>query len=359
MGNILASVIILNYNGADYIEGTLRAVFGQSVISMLKVIVLDQASTDGSRELIKGKYEDKLTLIESDKNLGFTGGCNHAFKYAEGAYVLLLGNDAVPDSRWAESLIRVAESDRTVGMCTSKILFYRNRNLIDCVGHTMYPDGLNRSTGNYMFDEGQYNQVEETLFASGCAALYRRNVIDAVGGFDEDFFWGADDTDLGMKIRLQGLRCLYVPQAVVYHLGSQSFGKYTLKKLYYIERNRVWILFKYLPVSYWLSSPWFTFRRLWAAFRSSAKGGGIAGGLRRHNSILKILMTLVFAWFSSLLKIPSMLVKRRRIMRGKKISWTEYKELLRRFRPSLEDMAFSGPADLEGAGVCGAIARDE
>lgn len=348
MGGKRASIIILNYNGADYIEETLRAVFKQSIISELKIIVLDQNSSDGSRELIKNKFGDQLTLLESEKNLGYTGGCNRAFEYAEGEYILLLGDDAVPVPEWAESLIRAAEEDSSVGMCTSKILFYDNHRLIDCVGHKMYPDGLNRSTGNYQYDQGQYESAEETLFASGCAALYKKEIVDTVGGFDEDFFWGADDTDLGMKIRLQGLGCRYVPRAVVYHLGSQSYGKHSLKRLYYIERNRVWILYKYLPVSYWLLSPWFTFRRLWAAWRDSRNGGGIAGGLRSQNSLFKIMITLLGAWGSALWKVPSMLIKRRRIMREKKISTAEYKGLLRRFRPTLEEMAFSGPRQTGG-----------
>ena len=104
--------------------------------------------------------------------------------------------------------------------------------------------------------------MEEVFFPSGCAALYRREMLDEVGLFDEDFFAYGDDTDLGLKGRLAGWKCLYVPKAIVYHRYSQSSGAYSALKAFYVERNRVWIAVKYFPLSLLLESPFYTFAAL-------------------------------------------------------------------------------------------------
>lgn len=338
-----AGVIILNYNGKEYIEEILDAVFSQTIIDNLQVIVVDQASSDGSYELIKEGFGKRIDLIRLDKNVGFTCGNNMAIRRAQGEYILRLDSDAVPQPRWAEALIDAAKSDPSIGMCTSKILFYKDRGLIDCAGHDIFPDGLNRSRGNMERDRGQFDSVEETLFASGCASLYRRDTVVELGGYDQDFFIYGDDADLGLKIRFQGLKCLYVPDAVVYHHGSRGLGAHSLRKLYFIERNRIWVLWKYFPVSWILAAPYFTLRRLFRAWRASKKGGGIAGEYGSRYSALRIGATILCAWGAALLGLPKTLGKRRKIMAGRKITRKEIKALLRRFRPSLQAMSFGLP----------------
>jgi GT2 family glycosyltransferase len=340
LSEYLGSVVILNLNGIEYIEEALEAVLAQTVIDRLKVVVLDQASMDGSYELIRRRFGDRLELLRADRNIGYTAGNNLAFARTEGKYILRLDSDAAPEHNWAEELIRAAESDAGAGMCTSKILFYHDRSLIDCAGHNIFPDGLNRSRGNMERDVGQYDRREETLFASGCASLYLREKVLESGGFDEDFFIYGDDADLGLKLRLQGWKCLYVPTAVVYHHGSKAFGPDSLRKLFLIERNRVWVMLKYFPVSWILAGPWHTVRRLFTAWRASKKGAGISGSLARSHSSLRLAGTILHAWGAALWKLPRTLSKRRKLMAGKKISCAEFKRLLKWFRASLKDMSF-------------------
>jgi len=338
--SILGTVMVLNLNGIDYIEEVLEAVCAQTVFERLQVIVLDQGSSDGSRELIDSRFGDRLELIDNGHNLGAAGGSNVGFRRAEGKYLLRLDSDAVPKSSWAEELLAAAEANRTAGMCTSKIMFYEDSDRIDCVGHTMWPDGLNRSRGNGEVDNGQYDSEQETLFASGCAALYRREDVERVGGFDEDFFVYGDDAELGMNLRLQNLSCLYVPTAVVFHHGSRALGQASLRKVYLIERNRVWVMLKYFPVSWILRSPWYTLRRLVGAWLVSRRGTGIAGRIMISSSTWRVAVTILSAWLAAAWSAPKMLIKRRQIMAASRLSTREISDLLRRFRPLAGEMHF-------------------
>jgi len=183
----LISVIILNYNGKDYIEECLDSVLYQTY-EPLEIIVVDNASNDSSLEILKEKYSSKIKLIESNANLGFAGGNNLALEDAKGEFIALLNNDAVADRRWIEEFMSaVSRCDGTFGMWASKILFYDDREIIDTAGHLIYPDGLNRGRGKGEKDKGQYDKEEEVFFPSGCAAIYRKEMLDIIGFFDPDF----------------------------------------------------------------------------------------------------------------------------------------------------------------------------
>jgi hypothetical protein len=341
-GPIRATLVILNLNGLGYIEEVLTAALAQSVRDRLYVIVVDQGSSDGSRELIRERFGDQIELILNDRNIGFTAGNNLAFGRARGEYVLRLDSDAVPDPEWAEELLAAADADPSLGMCTSKILVHGDRRRIDCVGHTMWPDGLNRSRGNGELDRGQYDSVEETLFASGCASLIRLDAVRRAGGFDEAFFVYGDDAELGMRLRLQGLRCLYVPTAVVAHHGSRAFGAVSLRKVYLIERNRVWVMLKTFPAGWILASPWYTCQRLFGAWRAARRGEGIAGRVASANPAWRISLTIVAAWLAAAWGAPRMLGKRRAIMASSRLETREIADLLRRFQAAPAAMSFGG-----------------
>lgn len=319
---------------------SVRSVLAQTIADRLELIVVDNGSKDGSADALKDEFQDRIRLVRSTTNRGFAGGNNLAFEQARGKYLLLLNDDAVVEKGWAQALIKVAESDPEVGMCTSKILCYDNRTLIDNVGHLMYVDGLNRSRGHLARDRGQYERIEETIFASGCAALYRRDIVMDVGGFDEDFFAYGDDADLGLKLRLAGYKCMYVPYAVVYHRQSASTGKSSMQKLFWIERNRVWVMLKFFPASKILASPWHTLRRLLGSAKLAHDGKGLAGELLRNNSMLHLGKTIALAWLAAIQGFPKMLVRRRRLARHRKINTRQISKLLEKFRASVDEMAF-------------------
>src|SRR4030065_2470068 len=169
----LASVIIVNWNGKDFLTTCLDSLKLQSY-SNFEVIVVDNGSNDGSVEFLRQYYLPFVKVIENKENLGFSGGNNAGIHAAKGKYILLLNNDTEADNRWIEELIKEAEKDRTVGMCASKIYSFYQRNIIDVAGHLLYRDGLNRGRGRLDEDVGQYDTVEEVFFPSGGAALYRK-----------------------------------------------------------------------------------------------------------------------------------------------------------------------------------------
>ncbi len=336
----LASVVVVNWNGGAMVDAAVESVLAQTCAERLRLIVVDNASTDGSAEALTAKYGSRLTLVRSERNLGFAAGNNLGFRHAQGDFLLLLNNDAVAEPTWAEELL-APTADPAVGMVASKILCLAAPSRLDNAGHRLYPDGLNRSRGHRQPDGPEYAAECETLFASGCAALYRRDAVELMGGFDEDFFAYGDDADLGLKLRLLGLTCRYAPRAVVRHRRSVSVGAFSLRKLYWIERNRVWVMLKYLPPDWILLSPWYTLRRLWAAWRAARRGQGAAGRLAGGYSPAVLAATLLAAWGAALWSAPGMWLKRRELRAKRKVTGREWRALLRQHQAGLEEMAFA------------------
>ena len=337
-----AAVIIIHFGDAALTKAAVESVLAQTISERLKVVVVDNGSTDDASRRLRGWFGDRVTLVRSEENRGFAGGNNLGLRYAEGRYVLLLNNDAEARPEWAERLIAAAEADSTVGMCTPKILAWADRKRIDCTGHNMYPDGLSRSRGNWQRDDGRYDTQEETLVASGCAGLYLREAVMEWGGFDEDFFAYQDDIELGLKLRLSGYRCLYVPEAVVYHHGSAGEGLHDRTKVFLIERNRVWTLLLFFPLTRILASPLHTTLRLWGSYRSGRRGIGQAGEVARRSPLWRVGATILHAWFAALIALPAIVRKRWRIRARRKIGAREFRDLLSRFRATVDEMGFGG-----------------
>jgi GT2 family glycosyltransferase len=324
----LVSVIIVNWNGKIYLGECLKSLRNQTFL-YFEVIVVDNGSTDGSLEYIQSHFPGFGRILRNQENVGFARGNNQGIRMAQGKYVVLLNNDAQAESNWLEELVKVAEEDQQVGMLASKIYLQGSARMIDNVGHLIYRDGLNRGRGRLEVDQGQFDEKEEVLFPSGCAALYRREMLEEIGFFDEDFFAYGDDTDIGLKGRLAGWKCLYVPSAIVYHRYSQSSGSYSPLKAFYVERNRVWIAVKYFPASILLRSPFYTLWRFVLQGYGALAGRGAAGKFRQEYSGIHLLRILVQAYISAILGLPKMWKKRKKI---KKLTRVNEKEILSWFK---------------------------
>ncbi|HET8760122.1 MAG TPA: glycosyltransferase family 2 protein [Nitrospiria bacterium] len=295
----LASVIVVNWNGESYLAECVDSLLAQTY-PRLEIIVVDNGSTDGSVRLLTKRYGAKIRLVLSPANLGFTGGNNLGMAAAGGAYVLLLNNDAVADPEWVHALVRDAEADSRIGMCASKIVSYDDPSVIDSAGLLLARDGLARGRGRLARDESRFSRPEDVLMPSGCAGLYRRAMLDEVGVFDERFFMYCDDVDLGLRGRVAGWRCRYVPSAVVRHRYSLSAGKYSPRKIFLVERNRVWVMLKSFP---WtliaLSLPWTALRLWWHAY-AAWRGRGGAGRAAEHVSAATLVATVLRAYAAAL-----------------------------------------------------------
>ena len=238
----LISVIVLNYNGKGFLDGCLSSLASQTY-SDFEVIVVDNGSRDGSPEYIEENYP-WVRLAKNDENLGFAGGTNVGIRAAKGEFIITLNNDSRADSRFIEELIKPM-ADPEVGVCAAKMLFPDGR--INSAGICISRSGAAWDRGMFEPDRGQYEFVEEVFGACAGAALYRREMLDEIGLFDEDFFLYLEDVDLAFRARLAGWKCLYVPGARVIHHHGGTAGVGSDLAVYYGNRNIVWYPIKDFP----------------------------------------------------------------------------------------------------------------
>jgi GT2 family glycosyltransferase len=335
----LVSAVVLNWNGEAFIEECLDSLAAQTY-PCLEVIVVDNGSTDGSRAWLRSAWQGRRgRLIELPANLGFAEGNNVGIRAARGAYVVLLNNDAVADARWVESLVGAAEADAAVGMCASRVLVRGRESLLDSAGLLLSRDGIGRGRGRLEPDGPAYAREEEALLPSGCAALYRTAMLEEVGLFDADFFAYCEDSDLGLRARLAGWRCRYVPAAVVVHRYSGSTSAYSPFKAFQVERNRIWVMLKSFPPGLLLASVAFTAARYGLQTWGAVRGRGAAGHLARQAPWWSIAGVVVRAWMSALRRGPEMWRRRRRLRASHRVPRTEVSVWLRTYRLGLRELA--------------------
>ena len=243
------SVIVVNWNGAKLLPGCLASLKAQT-FKDVELIVVDNGSTDGSADGLKD-----CVVIRLPKNRGFARGNNEGICAAHGEYIALLNNDARANRFWLGELVRAAEKHPKAGMFASKVLTTSGK--IDSAGCTVWPDGNGMCRGRGEVG-GNYAKQELVTFPSGCAAMYRRKMLDEIGIFDDRFFMYNEDTDLGVRGQRAGWKCIYVPTAIATHLYSQSSSAYSLKKLFYVERNRILLILKNFSFDQIFFSPLFT-----------------------------------------------------------------------------------------------------
>jgi hypothetical protein len=226
-------------------------------------------------------------------------------------------------------------------MAASKILVYEDPTRIDKAGHLIYLDGQNRGRGTGELDRGQYDRMEEVLWPDGCAAMYRREMLDQVGGFDEDFFAYADDAELGLRARIAGWTCLYVPTAVVRHHRGATLGVRSLQRLALIERNRVLLAAKLFPWSLlWLNGAYYLARVLAGAWWGM-RGHGEASRFPGISGKLTVVTALIRGDLAALKLLPKMIRKRRALRSTRKLSPKEVRQLLLRHRIPLATLSQS------------------
>lgn len=335
------TVIVINWNRKGLLDACLGSLARQTH-SSFEVLVVDNGSTDGSPAMVQElapSYPVPLRLIANATNQGFCAANNQGFAASRSALVALLNNDAEADPGWLAALESAIETAPDLGMAASKILVWEDPKRIDKVGHLIYPDGQNRGRGTGQLDHGQFDQIEEALWPDGCAAMYRRAMLDEIGGFDEDFFAYADDAELGLRGRIAGWRCLYTPGAVVRHHRGATLGLGSGRRLTLIERNRVLLVVKLFPWNLlWLNGAYYLTRMaagLWAALRNR-------GELRHYQGPtgkLSAAAALLRGSLSAIPLIPAMLRKRRAFRTKRRLTPRQIRSLLFRYRIPLREIS--------------------
>lgn len=337
------SIVVVNWNRRELLHACLQSLIRQRVADF-EIIVIDNGSTDGSVEVVSAAARETngsppIRWIANSENRGFCAANNQGFAASEAEFVALLNNDAEAEPGWLAELLSAFDGRPEVGMVASKILVYEDPGRIDKAGHLMYPDGQNRGRGSGQVDTGQFDQMEEALWPDGCAAMYRREMLDEIGGFDEDFFAYADDAELGLRGRIAGWDCLYVPRAVVRHHRGATLGLASARRLELIERNRILLAAKLFPWSLlWLNGLYYLVRvaaSLWAA----ARGRGEVARFPGLRGKLYVAAALLKGNVSALLLLPKILRKRRQVHSFRKLSPRQVRRLLLRYRISLKEIS--------------------
>lgn len=239
------TVIIPNYNGRRYIHECLDSLRLQN-FKDFKIIVVDNASTDGSAEVIEEDYEE-VTLIRNDKNYGFSQAVNTGIQAADSEFVILLNNDAMCEYNFIEELVKgIRKSDR-IFSCGARMIQYNDHKKLDNTGdfYTIFGWAYQRG-----LDENvrKYKKAGRVFSACAGAAIYRRALFEQVGYFDEQHFAYLEDVDLGFRANILGYKNYYLPKAVAYHIGSASSGvRYNEFKVKLAARNSVYLYYKNLP----------------------------------------------------------------------------------------------------------------
>ena len=292
-----------------------------------EAVIVDNSGHGIARDLA---YSPRVRVIENNENVGFGAAVNQGWADSKAEFLLTLNDDAYPAPRWLDALVAACGQDPNIGMCASQIRLLAREGLLDSAGLNIYPDGTAKQRGNGR-EASDYGASEEVLLPSGCAALYRRSMIEQVGSFDPDYFLYVEDTDLGLRGRLAGWRCLYVPEAVVEHEYSKSAGRASGTKAFYVERNRLYTVVKLFPLVLWPLVPILSAWRYLAHFEALLRGKGLAGEFRGPGeSRWRLVLIVVSAYWHTLIHFGRILRKRRAARRTARLGALGFWRLLRR-----------------------------
>ncbi len=265
------SVIIVNWNSGEHLANCLNHLVQQSV-QPERIWVVDNASTDGSATEIKA--QDNLSVLAMDSNLGFAEGNNYALNLCTSEYVALLNPDAFPEPDWLEKLLATAVLHPKAAAFGSCQLSADKPELLDGIGDTYHISGLVWREGHGRQASTTSSISQEIFSPCAAAALYRREALLEVEGFDKDYFCYVEDVDLGFRLRLAGYKAMIVPDAVVKHIGSVTTGgQHSDFAVYYGHRNLVWTYVKDMPgVLFWVFLPLHLLLNIVTLFWFSTKG---------------------------------------------------------------------------------------
>lgn len=272
--------------------------------------------------------QDGLTIIDAPHNLGFGSAVNEGWRQSRAPLLATLNDDAIAHPGWLKALVTAMESHPEAGMCASQVRLF-GEDQLDSAGMLIAADGSSKQRG-HLYPCEWFGTREEVLFPSASAALYRRAMLDQTGCFDDDFFLYCEDTDLGLRARWAGWKCLYVPDAVVEHHYSHSAGRASALKAYYVERNRLFVLVKNFPAGMLIRAPFVSLARYAWHVLWMLQGRGTAARFRQEgNSGLRMVLYVIQAHLELLRHGRSLWRKRREIRQSARISAVAYRKLLR------------------------------
>jgi len=239
------SIVIPNWNGQHFLKKCLDSIDAQNYRNF-EVIVVDNGSKDDSVEYIAKNYPD--TIVEKlPKNIGFAPAVNIGIKKAKGNFIFLLNNDTELDRHFLTAMEEAESEFPDAGIFASKMLDFADHTIIDTCGDKMTWTGRSYKYGELKKDGEEFNQNYYIFGACAGASVYRKEVFEAIGLFDEDFFAYLEDVDIDFRSQLAGFKCVFVPKARVYHIGSATTGKRSPFGFGLMIKNHWHLIYKNFP----------------------------------------------------------------------------------------------------------------
>lgn len=271
----VVSIVVTNWNGCSWLDRCLGSLTGQT-LKPIEIILVDNASTDGSVDFVEKAFP-MVRIVRLPENRGHAGPVNLGFRAAnpQSRFLAKFDNDARAEPDWLEKIVQALGDDETIGSAACLTLDYHDSSLVYSMGDAFLKNGDSFNIGRGMVYRPELPSAKWVFGPSGCTAVYRRSALDRVGLLDEDFWAYHEDVDLSFRLQLAGYKCLYVPEAVGYHVGSATGRKFGDWAAFVSGRNRWFVLYKNLPSSLWLRFAWPLARRqaqvLWWALKGNAE----------------------------------------------------------------------------------------
>jgi GT2 family glycosyltransferase len=247
------AIVILNWNGIVYLKQFLGIVVKNSGSPGTVIYVADNGSTDGSAGWVAENFP-AVRMIRSDRNLGFAGGYNFAFRQIDAQYFILLNSDIEVTEGWTGPLISFMDDNSDVASCQPKIRSWNNRENFEYAGAAGgyidkygYPFCRGRLFNSVEKDEGQYDTAADVFWTSGACMIVRADAWRQCGGLDADFFAHMEEIDLCWRFQLAGYRVCFIPEQAIYHIGGAALPYDSPFKTYLNFRNNLFLLYKNLP----------------------------------------------------------------------------------------------------------------
>ncbi len=275
-----ASIIIPNWNGLALLRPCLDSLRRQTWRDA-EIIVVDNASTDASVSALAREYPE-VRVLALAQNGGYSGGCNEGMRAARGEILVLLNNDIEADPHWMEELLLALDRHPEAGSAASRIMLYDRRDTLHSAGDLYRRNGTPDSRGVWQPYGPPYDDERWVFGGCGGAVAFRRSTLAAIGPFEERFFMYCEDVDLNWRAQLAGYRCIYAPEAVIYHHLSATGGGRLAS--YYVGRNTVWVIARNYPTRllrlYWrsiLATQWAIAKDALLAWRGIAARARLRG----------------------------------------------------------------------------------
>lgn len=308
----IVAIVILNYNGKEYLEKFLPSVTAYS--NDCEVIIADNCSTDDSISFLKSNYP-ALRLIHIPNNKGYSTGYNYALKQIQSKYYVLLNSDVEVTPNWTSPIIQMMEQDNNIAATQPKILAYHQKDHFEYAGagggqidYLGYPFCRGRVFDTLEEDQAQFNDVIQIFWATGACLFVRSEVYHSLGGLDDDFFAHMEEIDLCWRINSAGYKVMYNGQSAIYHVGGGTLPKPNPRKTYLNFRNGLSLLIKnYKPSHLFTRLPIRILLDLVAAVKFTLSGSRKDGG-----AVLKAIIHFI-------VKIPSNLKKRQHVQELSKV----------------------------------------